>query len=127
MEFQVPTSKLLITGLYPAFITPFKCLNQPRQWAGEQGFVFRQRKQICILFNTSRQALGPNETPSNGHRGSFKRLKRPGIGVYHAYPSSVEVKKWWSHNTTPLICLHGVEQAPFFTLLKLRQLRTVIF
>lgn len=88
MEFQVPTSKLLITGLHPALTTLFKCLNQPRQRAGDQGFVFRQRQQIC----TSRQALGPNETPINGHRGSFKRLKRPGIGVYHAYPSSVEVK-----------------------------------
>lgn len=57
MEFQVPTSKLFITELYIAFTTLFKCLNQPRQRAGDQGFVFRQRQQICIFSNTSRQAL----------------------------------------------------------------------
>jgi hypothetical protein len=52
-------------------------------------------------------------TPSyllHGHRGPFPRVKRLGCVVDHSPPPNAEVKKTWSQNSTPTICLHGEDR-----------------
>jgi hypothetical protein len=44
---------------------------------------------------------GPSSLLCNGYRVSFPGIKRPGRGVIYPPPSSVELKKEYSYNSTP--------------------------
>jgi hypothetical protein len=45
--------------------------------------------------------FGPPNLLSNGYWGSFPGVKRPGCEADHSPTTSVEVKKKWTHTTTP--------------------------
>jgi hypothetical protein len=78
----------------------------------------RQQQEIFIFCKTSRQYLGPPSLVFKGPRCSFPEVKRPGRGVDHTPPSSVEVKNERSYASTPPVRTHGVERDSFtfFTL-----------
>ena len=49
--------------------------------------------------------------------GSYLEVKLPVVEAGHSPPPSAEVKNEWSFDTTPPVCLHGVERGnlPFLT------------
>jgi hypothetical protein len=51
---------------------------------------------------SSKSALGSTQSPTNGYRGSFPRLKRQGREADHSSPTSAEVKKMRIYTSTPI-------------------------
>jgi hypothetical protein len=61
---------------------------------------------------------GPSSLLFSGYWASFPGAKRPGREVYHSHPSTSEVKNKWNYTSSPLICLHSMDQdnSSFLTL-----------
>ena len=49
----------------------------------------------------------------SGYRGSLVGRERPGHAADHSPSSRAEVKNRWRYNSTPPICLHGVDRENF--------------
>ena len=62
-------------------------------------------KKFFSTPNRPDQLRGPPSLQGNKYRGSF-----PGRDVYHPPPPSAEVKNEWSYNSSPQICLNGVDR-----------------
>jgi len=62
----------------------------------------------------------------NDYRGSFRGARLPWHEVNRSPPSGAEIKNEWSYNSTPPICLLGVDRENFTFIfrLTLRQLLT---
>jgi hypothetical protein len=56
-----------------------------------------------IIFSSSRRPdrlWGPPSLLSNGYRGPFAGVKRPGCEAYHSPPANAEVTKIWIDTST---------------------------
>jgi hypothetical protein len=65
------------------------------------GFESRQGLGIFLFTTGSRQALGPHSLLSDGYKGYFPGVRRPGRDADHSSTSSAEVKNAWSYTSTP--------------------------
>ena len=84
-----------------------------RLMAGDSGFEFRQGQEIFFFSTTSTSAPRPNQRPIPSVPGFFLRGKWARFWVAHSPPISAEVKNEWRCNSTPTVCLHGVERHNF--------------
>ena len=66
------------------------------------------------LPHPPKPAPGPANLLWNGYRFSFLGVKRPGYGVDHSPPSSVEVKERVELYSTPALGLHGLYYGEFY-------------
>ena len=91
---QVPTRKLLITGLYSAFTTFWVSKLAPTA-AGDQG-----RQSYVTSAKRPDRLWGSNSLLLNEHQGSFKRVKLPGstgrdsaVGIATRYGPGIESRR----------------------------------
>ena len=75
----------------------------------DRGFDSWRRQKICLLPKTPISDLGSNHPPIPWIREIFpRRWNRRMRETDQASQSITEVKKEWSCNSSPPICLHGV-------------------
>jgi len=75
-----------------------------RLGAGRRGLDSRQgqRRDDLVFAASSRQALGPTQTPIQwAPRARSPGVNRPGRESDHPLPYSAEVRNAWSYTTTP--------------------------
>jgi hypothetical protein len=77
-------------------------------------FESRQDIEISVFPLTSRLALRSTELPIDMFRVSFQKAKQSGREVYYLSLPSVEVKNEWSYNSTPPVCLNGVDREKLY-------------
>jgi hypothetical protein len=76
------------------------------------------RKRDFLFSRSSRLASGITQLPTQWIRFFLQRggrgvAKRSGSDVDHSFLSCAEVENEWRYNTTPPICLHGVDKDNF--------------
>ena len=80
-----------------------------RLWAEQPGVQILAGQEIFLFSTMSRLTMQPIELSIHWVPGRFPRVKWPEHEVDHLIPSSAEVKNEWSYNSTPPVCLHGVD------------------
>jgi hypothetical protein len=76
--------------------------------AGAGSFIFSQKNPYRLW--------GQITLPFSGYRSTILGIKPPGRDVYLLSSSIAEVKNEWSHNSAPLIRLHGIYKVKFISL-----------
>jgi hypothetical protein len=75
------------------------------KWPRTLGSIPGRRKRFFRSATASRPTLGPTRFLSNGYRGSFTGIKRPGRESHYLSPSSSEFKNTWSFISAPTFVL----------------------
>ena len=77
-------------------------------------------KGLFLCSETSKRLCSPPTLLASAYGCSFPEGDWPRSAGDHSRPSTVWVKNGWSHTSTPLTCLHGVDRNIFTFLFTIR-------